>query len=110
MSEPLGATAGMLAGTAPIKSARIMRVTVPASGTTLLPTTALANRSGLYLWVPGGGGSLRWGTSAEDTFDASTPLAYAGALTQLPFTDQILLRGQSASGTLTVTLIEYVAA
>lgn len=92
----------------PWRTVTLTRVSVSATGTTALPTTALATRHGLYLWVPGGGGSLRWGTSTGNTFDASSPLAYAGALTYLPFSDQVTLLGQSASGTLTVTVIEVI--
>ncbi|HAM41980.1 MAG TPA: hypothetical protein DCP69_11810 [Candidatus Omnitrophica bacterium] len=90
----------------PWRSVTVTRVSVGTTGTTALPTTALSFRSGVYLWVPGGGGSLRWGTSTDQTFDASTPLAYAGALTWLPISDAVTLVGQSASGTITVTVIE----
>ena len=106
MSQPLGWNALLQANT-PWKSIQITRVSVPASGTTLLPTTPLANRAGVYIWVPGTGESLRWGL-ADSTFDTSSPLAYAGAITPLPLTDQIALVGQSVSGTIVCTIIEYV--
>lgn len=93
-------------GALPWRTVTVTRVSVLATGTTALPTTAMAGRYGVYLWVPSGA-SLRWGTSASQTFDASTPLAYAGALTAIPLSDVVTLVGQSASGTITVTVLEY---
>lgn len=107
MSEPLSLNASLLMGMALWKAVTITRVSVPATGTTALPTTAMPNRSGLWVWVPGSGGSLRWGTASTQTFDASTPLAYAGAITPIPLTDQVGLFGQSDSGTITTTIIEF---
>jgi len=107
MSEPTSLNAHLWMGSGLWKDVTITRVTVPAAGTTPLPATNMPNRSGMWIWVPGTGASMRWGESG-DTFDASTPLAYAGAITPIPVTDQVSIVGQSASGTLTVTVLEYV--
>lgn len=107
MPIPVQWNAALFMGAGVWRDVTITRISVPATGTTALPTTAMPGRSGLWVWVPGGGGSLRWGESGN-TFDASTPLAYAGAITAIPITDDVLLYGQSASGTITVTIIEFL--
>ena len=93
-----------LVASSPWTTFRRLLVSVTTSAT-LLPTTALPNRRGLYLFNAGTA-SVFLGDSAVGTTNEVTLFASQGFF--LPVSDEVSLYGIVAAGTVNVVVWEYL--
>ena len=105
MAPQVGWNAGVLAGTGPWTSVLRTAVTVTSTATAL-PSTALANRKGIYVYNFGTVTIFLAFTSDVGTSNEVELFSKMGLF--LPLSDAITLYGRVASGTPAVVLWEYV--
>ena len=104
MSAPLGYNAGTLLGMVPWKTFRRTVVTITTVATAI-PTIALANRKGC--WVFNVGTTNCFLGLGSDLASSNEPTLAAAQDRIIPATDDLTVYGRTASGTATVVVWEY---
>ena len=104
MSQPLDVNAAIFAGSTPWVTFRRTLVTVFTDATPL-PTTALENRKGIWVFNVGTINCFL-GLSAN-LASSNEPTLYAAQDRIITATDQLTVYGRTASGTATVVVWEY---
>ena len=104
MGAPEGISAGLHVGTAPWKSAIRTVVTVDNTATAL-PTTALVNRSGL--WIFNGSSSSLFIAPTTAVSSSNEGIVTPRASILIPATDEVIIYGILASGSASIAVWEF---
>ena|SRR3990167_3939167 len=107
MSRGLDYNAGVLLGVASWATLRITAVSVTTAATAL-PTTALANRKGLWVFNPSASGQTLY-VGGSDITGTNNAEIFPGASIPFPMTDELTLYGR-AGATITVIIWEFTVA
>lgn len=103
MSGPLDVNAALVFGGAPWSSLRVTNVTVGTSATAF-PTTAFADRKGLYLFNTG---TVNVFLGDADVDASVEPILFPSQGLFLPVSDAVVIYGRVASGSPVVIVWEY---
>lgn len=104
MSRGLDLSAGILLGVASWASLRITAVSVGTTATAI-PTTALANRKGIWVFNPSGSGQTLLVGDSTITGTNNAEI-FPGASVPFPMTDGMTLYGRAAAA-ITVVAWEF---